>query len=199
MFLSRIFSVSALLIVVLSLGAISSLCVEAFAQQASKRGKEAGSKMIQHNSNLPTTITADTLSLDSPKRFFVYTSNVKVVQGDMTMTCERLEGYYDENNEIIRLKGFENVVIIKGEKIEARSEKAVYEAKTQIATLTENPRIIQGNSALVAEVVKVFLETDKTIAEGQVQMKIVKDPEVPQGQQARNTQAQQQNTRQFGG
>ena len=155
-----------------------SLCGEcAWADTESSAAKGSGDKdgVVSHDTNQPTIITSDTLDLDSRARKFIYRGNVKVVQGDMTLTCLKLEGFYDENSEITEMIAYTDVVIIKGENLEARGQKAVYSADEQLATITENPQIIQGQSALVADVVKVYLDTEKTLAEGQVQMKIIKD------------------------
>jgi lipopolysaccharide export system protein LptA len=130
---------------------------------------------ISHNSKLPTYIKSDSLVLDPKKRVFTYTGNVKVTQGDFTLICEKLDGFYNSRDQITRLDAFKNVVITKGENIEARSNKAVYLTADQVATLTENPMIIQGKSALSADVVKIFLETEKTEAQGKVEMKVLKE------------------------
>jgi lipopolysaccharide export system protein LptA len=142
-----------------------------FAQAAD----DQNGKTFTHNSNLPTTITSESMQLDPQVNKFIYERDVKVVQGDMTLTCEKLIGFYDKQNQITKMEAYKNVVIIKGEKLEARGQKAVYDAKTQVATITENPEIIQGQSALVADLVKVYLDTERTEAEGRVQMKIIKE------------------------
>lgn len=122
----------------------------------------------------PTFIDADSLTLKSKDRIFIYTGNVVVKNGDMTLTSDNLEGTYNEKNEIQTLTALKNVNITKGEKLKANSEKALYEAKTQIVTLTENPQIDQEGSILTADVIKLYLDEDRSVAEGQVRMKVVK-------------------------
>lgn len=122
----------------------------------------------------PTFIDADSLTLNSKERTFVYTGNVVVKNGEMTLTSETLDGTYSEQNEIQTLTANKNVVITKGEKLKAYSNKAFYEAKTEIVTLSENPQIDQDGSLLTADIIKLYLAEDRSVAEGQVRMKVVK-------------------------
>jgi lipopolysaccharide assembly outer membrane protein LptD (OstA) len=48
----------------------------------------------------PTYIKSDSLSLRAKDRVFVYTGNVEVVQGDMTLTADTIEGTYNDQNKI---------------------------------------------------------------------------------------------------
>lgn len=119
---------------------------------------------------LPTNITSNSLSVESEKHIFKYVGNVHVTQGDMNLTAELLEGHYDDNNQIQQLVATKNVVIIKGEKIKATSQKGVYTAKDSLLTLTENPALEQNGSTLAADVIKIFLDEDRSEAEGQVRV-----------------------------
>jgi lipopolysaccharide export system protein LptA len=127
------------------------------------------------NGSEPTIINSDSLQLNSETRVFTYKGNVHVVQGDMTLTSEELEGRYNQANEIQQLVARNNVHIVKGEKINATSNKAVYTAANEILTLTENPEILQGASVLTADVVKIYLKENRSEAEGQVRVKLIKD------------------------
>lgn len=122
----------------------------------------------------PTFIDAESLTLNSKERTFLYTGSVVVKNGEMTLTSDTLEGTYSDKNEIQTLTAKKNVVITKGEKLKAYSNKAFYEAKTEVVTLTENPQIDQDGSLLTADVIKLFLAEDRSVAEGQVRMKVIK-------------------------
>ncbi len=120
-----------------------------------------------------TVVNADTLTLFSEKRKFIYEGNVTVVQGDMTMESELLEGNYTETNEIETLVAKKNVHIIKGEGIEASSQRADYNSSDETLLLTEDPEINQKDSILTADQVKIFLNEDRSVAEGDVRVKMV--------------------------
>ena len=124
---------------------------------------------------LPTYITSKTLEVESDKRVFYYRTDVSVKQGDMTLTCDELEGQYNENNQIERMIAKKNVIIVKGDKLRATSEHAVYDATTAIITMTENPKLQQNNSLLLADVVKIFINEDRSVAEGDVSVTMVNE------------------------
>jgi len=123
-------------------------------------------------SKLPTFINSDALTLLSKERRFVYSGNVTVTQGDMTLTAHEMEGTYSEDNRIQTLTAKTQVTILKGPGIKATGEKAVYTADKGILTLTDNPAIDQEGSTLTADVIKVFLNENRSVAEGQVRMKL---------------------------
>lgn len=128
----------------------------------------------------PTYIQSDRLSLFSEKRLLKYTGQVKVLHDGMNMSCDELEAYYSENNEIVRLIAKFNVYITKGPEIKARSEKAVYEKSSETVTLTENPELQQEKSILAADLIRIFLNEDRSEAEGDVRVKLL-EPEKEKG------------------
>ncbi len=129
---------------------------------------------------LPTFVKSDTLTLKGTERVFAYQGNVEVQQGDMILTAAEVEGSYDENNRIKNLTAKENVVIIKGEGIRASGERAIFDNEAQIVTLTENPELQQDGSVLTADVIKVFLAENRSAAEGNVRVKLVKSDPAPE-------------------
>ena len=121
----------------------------------------------------PTYIKSDTLTLRSGERVFVYSGNVEVKQGDMTLTSKELEGSYDENNKIQKLIAKTDVLILKGETIRATGQHAVYTAGKETLVLTENPELTQEGSVLTADSITIFLNEDRSVAEGEVRVKVV--------------------------
>lgn len=120
----------------------------------------------------PTYIKADTLNLNAKIREFTYRGNVNVKQGDLRMTSETLTGDYDQNNEVQNLVATTHVLITKGPSIRATSERALYEKESETITLTENPEVQQNGSILTADRVIIYLLEDRSVAEGQVRVKL---------------------------
>lgn len=139
-----------------------------------KDEKTGGNPFDMKSSDEPVYINSDALTLNQLKRTFVYTGHVKVTQGDMTLSSDILEGRYNEANKIEELIAKKNVVITKGPNIKATSQRAVYDALKEVVTLTENPQLHQEGSILTADAVKVYLRENRSIAEGQVRMKLIK-------------------------
>jgi lipopolysaccharide export system protein LptA len=122
---------------------------------------------------LPTHITSDTLTLNNKTRIFVYKGNVVVKQGDMTLTSKEVEGAYSEQNEIQKIIAKGDVVIVKQD-ITSTSQRATYDALNSVITLSDNPQLRQGESTLIADRIKVFLNDNRSQAEGNVRVTFVK-------------------------
>lgn len=127
---------------------------------------------------LPTNITSDTLTLNAKTRVFTYKGNVVVTQGDMTLTSKSVEGNYNDQNQIQKIIARGDVVITKQE-IKATSQLATYDAVSSIVTLTDNPQLQQGESVLIADRIKVYLNEDRSQAEGNVRVTFVKTTPTP--------------------
>ncbi len=121
---------------------------------------------------LPTTITSDSLSINAKQRIFTYKGNVVVTQGDLLMTSKIIEGSYNESNQIQKLVAKGDVVISKQE-IKATSQQAIYDATTAIVTLTDNPQLQQQGTVLIADRIKIFLNENRSQAEGSVRVTVV--------------------------
>ncbi len=123
--------------------------------------------------NEPTYINSNSLTLKSDQRLFQYTGKVQVKHGEMTLNADFLDGKYNDKNQIQELVARKNVVITKGDAMKARCERAVYNAQTNVITLMENPELEQNGSVLAADAIKVFLDENRSVAEGQVRVKVV--------------------------
>ena len=121
---------------------------------------------------LPTTITSDSLSINAKQRIFTYKGNVLVTQGDLLMKSKIIEGSYNEGNQIQKLVAKGDVVISKQE-IKATSQQAIYDATTAIVTLTDNPQLQQQGTVLIADRIKIFLNENRSQAEGSVRVTVV--------------------------
>ncbi|MGI6523858.1 MAG: LptA/OstA family protein [Bdellovibrionota bacterium] len=124
--------------------------------------------------NSPTYIKSTSLILKANERVFIYSGAVDVLHGDLHMTCDELEGYYNENNQITKMIAKKNVTIVKGTSIRATCQKTIYEQSSESLTLTENPELLQDGSVLSADSIVIHLQTNKSEATGNVRVKLVK-------------------------
>ena len=156
----------------------ASIVVNAYAADPKDQSNDKGKAKLSDAafdksfSKLPTNITSDTLTLRQEDRVFVYSGNVNVTQGDMTLTSKTLEGTYNEQNQIEKLIARGDVLITKAD-IKATSQQALYEAKTATVTLLDNPELEQNGSVLTADKIKIFLDDNRSQAEGQVRVKLI--------------------------
>jgi lipopolysaccharide export system protein LptA len=96
----------------------------------------------------------------------------------MTLTSKLVEGNYNDLNQIQKITAKGDVVITKQE-IKATSQLAIYDAVSSIVTLTDNPQLQQGESVLIADRIKVYLNEDRSQAEGNVRVTFVKTTPTP--------------------
>lgn len=122
----------------------------------------------------PLLIKSKTLSLDAKNRTFTYEGNVEVVRADLTITSSVMVGEYDDKNRIRTITCKDNVVITKGADMTASSNRAVYNVLQGTIELTEGPELINRGNALTADKVTIFVEEDRSEAEGDVRVRVIK-------------------------
>jgi len=116
---------------------------------------------LNQNSKLPITILANQLTVFSEENKGLFEGNVKIVQGNVGTTSNRMIVYYNENNnkglnskysenEIKKIELFGDVEI-KTPKETAKGDFGFYEAKSSTFILTgkvilmQNKNIFTGN------------------------------------------------------
>lgn len=125
----------------------------------------------------PLYIKSDTLELNSKARVFVYKGNVELVRDDVTITATTIEGKYDAQSRLETVVCRGNVVITKGEGMRATSNRAVYNVAAATIELTEAPELFREGNALSADKVTIFIKEDRSEAEGNVRVKVIKPNE----------------------
>ena len=110
-----------------------------------------------------TVITSETLLFDYQRSIAIFEGNVRVEDAQVTLTCEKLYVYFNEDDEIDSVVARENVYIVQGNR-EARAERAVYRAAEGSIVLTENARLYRGIEELRGDEIQIFTESEKVIA-----------------------------------
>jgi lipopolysaccharide transport protein LptA len=141
-------------------------------REALSNGSDAAEK------NVPTTITSDELSLDAKTHIFTYRKNVEVIKGDVHITADVMVGKYNDKNELQVITCDDNVVITRGDTLRATSNKGVYDVPKGTVVLTESPELNDKGNILNADVVTVYVDEDKSEAEGHVRVKVVKSTDL---------------------
>ncbi len=121
---------------------------------------------------LPTSVSSNALTLKAKEKIFEYTGNVEVIHGDLTLKADTLEGTYDDKSQIQKMTAKSNVLITKGPAIKATSQKAIYDKKSDTLTLTENPQLEQNGNILSADLIRLFIKEERSVAEGTVRVKV---------------------------
>jgi lipopolysaccharide transport protein LptA len=125
----------------------------------------------------PMLITSETFQLDSKNQRFYYRNNVEVVKGDLVITADLMTGRYDKNNNLEEIVCENNVVITRGDRLRATSNKASYDIPKDRIVLTEGPELNDRGNVLTADRVTLFVKEDRSEADGHVKVKVLKSDE----------------------
>lgn len=129
----------------------------------------------EFNSDAPIFIKSKTLELDSKTNKFTYKGDVEISQDDTLITADEVVGKYNESNQLDLITCRNNVVITKGETLRASSNRAVYTVPDSTVVLTESPEVLNKGSLLSADKITVFLDEERSEAEGNVRVKVLQE------------------------
>jgi lipopolysaccharide export system protein LptA len=159
------------------------------AQQSS--GAMAG---FSANRDQPVKITSNTLEVRDKIHQATFSGDVKLVQGDTTITCRALTVFYEEaekakkgapppdpnaqkqsNTQIKRAEAKGDVLITQKDQT-ATGDNGVYDMKSNTMTLTGNVVVTQGASVMRGERMVVNLTTGVTKVDGTRQIEFLTTP-----------------------
>lgn len=164
----------ALLLLLCSLGGTPKLQAEI---KADGDGSELKNSFISSKEGGPVLVKSNTLSLDANTREFTYKGNVELRRDGLFITSDTLKGFYNELNELTLVRCEGNVVITRDTTLRATSEKAEFDLLKDIIVLTQSPELQHKGSALTADKVTIFVQEDRSEAEGDVRVKILQPVE----------------------
>ncbi len=139
-------------ILLMTLGATSTLGAEATLEKISKEG-------------VPIEIDSDSMELRSRDNLVIFTGSVSAVRGDMTIQSDRLEVYTAaEGEDIDKIIALGKVRVKRGTTL-ASGEKGVFLLSEETVTLTGDPKIWDGRNAVAGKVIKFFLAEERYVIE----------------------------------
>ncbi len=130
------------------------------------------SALKDHDVKEPVDISADKLEVRQKENIAVFVGNVQVVQGDMTMTSDRINVYYEAGEEkelsssITRLDAAGNVRV-KSPTEEITSSWAVYDLSEGIITLGDRVVLKTEDGVLKGKKLRLNLDSGVISIEGQ--------------------------------
>lgn len=126
---------------------------------------------IRQDSNAPVEVSADSMSINQNTGAAVLTGNVLIGQGAMRLSARKVDIVYSsDRKQINRLSASGGVTLVSGtDAAEARS--ADYNVENGMIVLTGDVLLVQGNSAITAD--KMRVDTKSGTAEMQGRVKTV--------------------------
>ena len=120
-------------------------------------------------------ITADILKTNTSGKEAEFSGNVKTLFDNTNITCENLKIFFKENgkktaslteNSIEKIIASGNVVIKTDDGIEAKCEKALYTAETELLVLTgKNTTVYKDKNIIIGDKITIEKKTNNIIAE----------------------------------
>lgn len=100
-------------------------------------------------------ITSKHLNYDHVNRQAIFTRDVKAINGDTTMTADKMICYFDEKNDPYLVIAEGNVKIMRGDQL-GKSQKAVYKITEEIIILRQKPELFDGNNTIKARIITFY-------------------------------------------
>ncbi|MCT8158509.1 LptA/OstA family protein [Pseudoruegeria sp. SHC-113] len=153
----------------------SATCVAALLLLASPlaaQGTQIGFGGFQSDTSQPVDVAADQLEVDQASGAAVFTGNVLVTQGEMTLSAESLRVEYaaaegDTPGGISRLLAKGKVVLVNGADA-AEADEAIYTIATGTVEMQGNVLLTQGPNVISSEKMTANLETGTARLDGRV-------------------------------
>lgn len=124
---------------------------------------------LRQDSSLPVEVESDSLQVDQGTGEAIFTGNVKVVQGDMTITSDRARVEYTPGgNEVNKVFFFGDVLFVSPTDA-AEGEEAVYTLATGEVVMTGNVLLTQGTTTIAGPRLVYNLDAGTGVMEGRVQ------------------------------
>ncbi|MEM2983543.1 MAG: LptA/OstA family protein [Candidatus Bathyarchaeia archaeon] len=120
----------------------------------------------------PIQIVSEQLEIHRTEGKAIYKGNVMGKQGDSTILCERLTIFFDKEMNAVQRIIAEGRVRIQTEGRVATAGKADIDSMHRSVVLTENPTIEEGQNNIRGSKITIYLDTERSIVEGEPGHKI---------------------------
>ncbi|KTT75296.1 LptA/OstA family protein [Sphingomonas endophytica] len=124
----------------------------------------------RHDTSAPIDFGADHIELQDRANRAVLSGNVKVRQGEMTLTAQRMTVAYtgqviNGNPQVSRLDAAGGVTVTRPDQT-ARSQFAVYDLNRRVITMLGSVRLTQGGNTINGGRLTINLDTGRAIIDG---------------------------------
>lgn len=150
---------------------VSATCgfaVTAIALMATGHGERAlAQSLVNHNSNAPVDVAADTIELQSRADRVIISGNVNIDQAGLRLSAARVTVAYSDTNriQINRIDATGGVTVVKGSD-RATGSSAIYDLDRRLITMIGNVRLNQGANTLQGGRMVIDLSTGRATVDG---------------------------------
>ena len=130
-------------------------------------GQGATSALRGHNSNAPVDVAADRIEVQDRADRAVFSGNVVVKQGDMTLTAARLTVAYANSGGIqIQRLDASGGVTVRSPSETARGSFGIYDLNSRLITLVGNVTLTRGESRVNGARLVLDLNSGRAVMDG---------------------------------
>lgn len=123
---------------------------------------------LEQDTTQPVEVTADQLSVNNADGSAVFSGNVQVKQGEMTLAAAKVDVRYGTDQSQIKELLASGGVTITNLADKASADEAVYTIETGVIVLTGNVRLAQAGSTMQGQKLTINLKDGAGIMEGRV-------------------------------
>jgi lipopolysaccharide export system protein LptA len=120
-----------------------------------------------HNTNAPIDVAADRIEVQDRADRAVFSGNVVVRQGELTLTAPRITVAYSSGGGVqIRRVDASGGVIVKSPSETARGEVGIYDTQQRIITLIGGVSLVQKDARVNGGRLTIDLESGRAVMDG---------------------------------
>jgi lipopolysaccharide export system protein LptA len=114
----------------------------------------------------PIKITAQKLEVLQLERQSIFTGDVVAIQGEMTLSADKLIVYLQKTQQQIdRLEAIGGVKFVQLDRV-ATADRAVFQQVEEILVLTGNAVVTQGENTVSGDEITLFIQENRTLIKG---------------------------------
>ncbi len=127
------------------------------AQSSARSETQASSVLSQQGGE--GVITGDGFQMDLDKKVVTYFGNVKVVQGQSTLFCDKLDAFYEEFGKWKRIVTTGNVRLVDSA-FTATGEEGIFYPEEQKVEINNHAKVWQENNTITAHQIIAYIAQD---------------------------------------
>lgn len=158
---------SYLVVGVLALG-LSLSSAQATVAQDAEGGTTIAFGDRKQDTDAPIDVTSSQLAIDEAANTALFTGDVVVVQGTMTLYAPWVKVFYsDDQSDISRMRATGGVTLIQNEEA-AEGEEANYDLEKEVMVMTGDVLVTQKLSAIAADKMTIKMDDGTALMTGRV-------------------------------
>ncbi|MCL6679338.1 OstA family protein [Sphingomonas sp. RG327] len=131
------------------------------------QAQEPVSALKGHDANAPVDVVADRIEVQDRADRAIFSGNVHVTQGELTLDTVRLTVAYASAGGIqIQRLDASGGVVVKSPSENARGDFAVYDLDRKLITLVGNVRLNRGESQILGSRLVIDLNSGRAVIDG---------------------------------